>query len=67
MRAADQRDQCQTNLDRMVDAFMCGDWPIFREAVALLRDYADQKQIAQGKVMHGCRWLHEKQVKAMRT
>lgn len=56
MRAPDKGDQCQANLDRMVDAFMYGDWPIFREAVALLRDYVDQKQIAQGKVMRGCYW-----------
>lgn len=56
MRAPDERDQRQANLDRMVDAFMCDEWPRFREAVALLRDYVDQKQIAQGKVMRGCRW-----------
>jgi hypothetical protein len=56
MRAPDERDQCQANLDRMVEAFMYDDWPRFREAVALLRDYVDQKQIAHSKVMRGCRW-----------
>jgi hypothetical protein len=66
MRAPDERDQCQANLDRMVDAFMSDDWPRYREAVALLRDYADQRQIAQAKVMRGCRWYNEKQVEAMR-
>jgi hypothetical protein len=56
MRAPAERDQCQANLDRMVDAFMYDDWPTFREAVAFLRDYVDQKQSAHGKMRRGCRW-----------
>jgi hypothetical protein len=66
MRAPNERDQCQANLDRMVDAFMYNDWRTFREAVALLRDYVDQNQIAQGKMRRGRNWYTPKQVDAMR-
>jgi hypothetical protein len=62
MRAPAERDQCQANLDRMVDAFMYNDWPTFREAVAFLRDYVDQKQSAQGKIRRGRNWYTPKRV-----
>jgi predicted deacetylase len=66
MRAPTERDQCQANLDRMVNAFMYNDWPRYREAVAFLRDYVDQKQSSQGKMRRGRNWYMPKQVEAMR-
>jgi predicted deacetylase len=66
MRAPTERDQCQATLDRMVDAFMYDDWTTFREAVAFLRDYVDQRQSAQGKMRRGRKWYMPKQVEAIR-
>lgn len=44
MRAPNQLDQRQTKLDDMVAAFICGDWPAYRDAVDWLRDYVDSEK-----------------------
>lgn len=47
MRAPSQLDQCQIKLDAMVAAFICGDWPTYRDAVDWLRDYLDSEKDRQ--------------------
>ena len=44
------RDQCQTKLDILIKGFMCADWAAYRDAVAWLRDFADQKNSDAGRV-----------------
>ena len=56
MRAPSKRDQCQAMLDILVEGFMSDDVPAYREACAWLRDFADQKNIEQGRVMCGSYW-----------
>jgi len=56
MRAPSERDQCQAMLDILVEGFMHDDVPAFREACAWLRDFADQRNIEQGRVMRGSNW-----------
>jgi hypothetical protein len=65
MRARTERDQCQAKLDILIEGFMGDDWNAYREAVAWLRDFTDQKNIERGRVMWGGGW-HTPQTIAMR-
>src|SRR5262249_3545364 len=56
MRAPSKHDQCQAMLDILVEGFMRDDVPAYREACAWLRDFADQKNIEQGRVIRGSNW-----------
>ena len=66
MRAASERDQCQAMLDILVEGFMRDDVPAYREACAWLRDFADQKNIEQGRVMCGSNWYTLQELAALR-
>ena len=66
MRSPSKRDQCQAMLDILVEGFMCDDVPAYREACAWLRDFANQKNIEQGRVMRGSHWYTLQEVAALR-
>jgi hypothetical protein len=66
MRAPSKRDQCQAMLDILVEGFMCDDVPAYREACAWLRDFADRKNIEQGRVMRGSNWYTPREFEALR-
>ena len=67
MRAPSERDQCQAMLDILVEGFMRDDVPAYREACAWLRDFADQKNIEQGRVMcGGSNWYTPREFDALR-
>jgi hypothetical protein len=66
MRAPTERDQCQRQLDAMVDGFMRDDIPAFRDACAWLRDFVDQKSSERGRVMCGSRWFTAQKMEAAR-
>ena len=66
MRAPSKRDQCQAMLDILVEGFMSDDVPAYREACAWLRDFADQKNIEQGRVMRGSNWYTPQEFAALR-
>jgi hypothetical protein len=66
MRAPSKRDQCQAMLDILVEGFMSDDVPAYREACAWLRDFADQKNIEQGRVMCGSNWYAPREFEALR-
>ena len=66
MRAPSKRDQCQAMLDILVEGFMRDDVPAYREACAWLRDFADQKNIEQGRVMRGSNWYTPQEFAALR-
>jgi hypothetical protein len=65
MRARTERDQCQAKLDILIEGFMGDNWNAYREAVAWLRDFTDQKNIERGRVMWGGGW-HTPRTIAMR-
>ena len=67
MRAPSERDQCQAKLDILVEGFMCDDWTGYRDAIAWLRDFADQKNIEQSRVMCGSNWYTPREIEAMRA
>jgi hypothetical protein len=56
MRAPSERDQCQAKLNILVEGFMRDDMPTYRDALAWLRDFADQKNVERGRVMCGSYW-----------
>jgi len=60
MRAPSERDQCQAKLDILVEGFMHDDMPTYRDALAWLRNFADQKNIRRGRVMCGSYWYTPK-------
>ena len=66
MRAPSERDQCQAMLDILVEGFMRDDVPAYREACAWLRDFADHKNIEQGRVMCGSNWYTPQEFAALR-
>jgi hypothetical protein len=66
MRASTERDQCQANLDILIEGFMRADWAAYRDAFAWLRDFADQKNINAGRVMCGERWFTPQGIEAVR-
>lgn len=66
MRAPTERDQCQAKLDTLVESFMDDDWGAYRDAIAWLRDFADQKNIVAGRVMHGGYWFTPQTIKSVR-
>jgi hypothetical protein len=45
---------------------MRADWTAYRDAVAWLRDFADQKNIERGRVMCGGYWFTPQQIKTVR-
>jgi len=47
VRVPTERDQCQAKLDILIEGFMRADWAAYRDAVAWLRDFADQKKSMQ--------------------
>ena len=49
MGSPTERDQ----FDILIEGFMRADWTAYRDAVAWLRDFADQKNIERGRVMCG--------------
>ena len=51
-----ERDQCQAKLNILVEGFMRDDMPTYRDALAWLRDFADQKNVERGRVMCGSYW-----------
>jgi hypothetical protein len=53
MRAPSERDQCQAKVDILIEGFMRDDWAGYRDALAWLRDFADQRNIERGRVMCG--------------
>ena len=57
MRAPTERDHCQAKLDILIEGFMRADWAAYREAVAWLRDFTDQKNIDAGRVLCGGYWF----------
>jgi hypothetical protein len=66
MRARTECDQCQAKLDNLVEGFMGDDWNAYREAVAWLRDFVDQKNAERDRVMHGGRWYTPQTIGSMR-
>jgi hypothetical protein len=66
MRAPTERDQCQAKLDILVEGFMRADWAAYRDAIAWLRDFADQKHIDAGRVMCGAVWFTPQTIEAVR-
>jgi hypothetical protein len=66
MRVPSERDQCQAMLGILVEGFMRDDVPAYREACAWLRDFADQKNIEQGRVMCGSNWYTPREFEALR-
>ena len=56
MRAPSERDLCQSKLNMLIEGFMRDDWAGYRDALSWLRDFADQKNIEQGRVMCGSNW-----------
>jgi hypothetical protein len=66
MRAPSERDQCQTKLDILVEGFMRDDMPTYRDALAWLRDFANQKNIERGRVMRGSYWYTPQEFEALR-
>jgi hypothetical protein len=66
MRVPSERDQCQAMLGILVEGFMRDDVPAYREACAWLRDFADQKNIEQGRVMCGSNWYTPREFDALR-
>jgi hypothetical protein len=66
MRAPSERDQCQAKLDILVEGFMRDDWAAYRDAIAWLRDFADQKNIEQGRVMCGSYWYRPEEIESVR-
>jgi hypothetical protein len=66
MRAPTERDQCQAKLDILIEGFMRADWAAYRDAVAWLRDFADQKNTDMGRVMCGGRWFTPQRIEAVR-
>jgi hypothetical protein len=61
MRAPSERDRCQAKLDILVEGFMHDDMPTYRDALAWLRNFADQKNIQRGRVMCGSYWYTPKE------
>jgi hypothetical protein len=66
MRPPTERDQCQAKLDILIEGFMRADWTAYRESVAWLRDFADQKNVERGRVIRGGYWFTPQQIKAVR-
>jgi len=66
MRVPSKRDQCQAMLDILVEGFMRNDVLAYREACAWLRDFANQKNIEQGRVMRGGNWYTPQELAALR-
>jgi hypothetical protein len=66
MRAPSERDQCQAKLDILVEGFMRDDWVVYRDAIAWLRDFADQKNFEQGRVMCGSYWYMPRELESVR-
>jgi hypothetical protein len=66
MRAPTERDQCQAKLDMLIEGFMRADWAAYRDAIAWLRDFADQKNIDAGRVMSGRHWFTPQTIDALR-
>jgi hypothetical protein len=66
MRAPSERDQCQAKLDILIKGFMRDDWAGYRDALAWLRDFADQKNIERGRVMCGSYWYMPQEIEAVR-
>ena len=56
MRAPSERDQRQAKLDALVDGFMRDDLVAYRDAIAWLRNFADQQNLERGRVMCGSYW-----------
>ena len=66
MRAPSERDQCQAMLDILVEGFIRDDGPAYRDAFAWLRDFANQKNIEQGRVKYGSHWYTPQKFEALR-
>ena len=64
MRAPTERDQCQVKLDILIEGFMRADWSAYRDAIAWLRDFTDQKNIERGRVRCGGYWSTPQQIEA---
>jgi hypothetical protein len=47
MRPPTERGQRQAKLDILIEGFMRADWSAYRDAVAWLRDFTDQKNIRE--------------------
>lgn len=62
MRAPSERDQRQAKLDALVEGFMRNDLVAYRDAIAWLRDFADQKNLERGRVMCGSYWYTPREV-----
>jgi hypothetical protein len=57
---------CQAKLDILVEGFMGDDWNTYREALAWLRDFTDQKNTDRGRVMRGGSWFTPQTIDSMR-
>ena len=66
MRGPTERDHCQAKLDSLIEGFMGDDSGAYREALAWLRDFADQKNIERGRVMCGGSWFTPQTLEAVR-
>jgi hypothetical protein len=66
MRAPTERDRCQAKLDILIESFMRADGTAYRDAVAWLRDFADQKNIDAGRVIWGGSWSTPQKIEAVR-
>jgi hypothetical protein len=66
MRAPSGRDQCQAKLDILIEGFMRDDWAGYRDALAWLRDFADQRNIERGRVMCGRHWYMPQEIESVR-
>ena len=66
MRVPSERDQCQAKLDILFEGFLRDDWTAYRDAIAWLRDFADQKNIEQGRVICGSYWYTPREIESVR-
>jgi hypothetical protein len=65
MRAPSERDLRQSKLNMLIEGFMRDDWAGYRDALAWLRDFADQN-IDQGRVMCGSYWYTPQEIELVR-
>jgi hypothetical protein len=66
MSAPTERNECQAKLDILIESFMRADGAAYRDAVAWLVDFTNQKNIKAGRVMWGGSWSTPQKIEARR-
>jgi hypothetical protein len=62
MRPPSEPDQCRAKLYILVEGFMRDNWAAYRDAIAWLSDFADQKNIERGRVRCGSYWYRSREI-----